>query len=51
MFKNRDLMHACYFSYSLWPGGLYATASPAGSRCAAPVVGAWYTMKVLGKEG
>ena len=44
MFKNHDLMHSAYFVSSDWVGGLYATASPAGSRCGAPSVGAWCAM-------
>lgn len=51
MFNDRELMHQAYFSYSEWPGGLYATATPAGSRCAAPIAGAWYAMRSIGKNG
>lgn len=40
MFSNIDIMHSAYFSVGNWPGGLYATASPAGSRCGASSVGA-----------
>ncbi|KRX02205.1 Pyridoxal phosphate-dependent transferase [Pseudocohnilembus persalinus] len=50
MFKTSELRQAAYFSYSEWPGGLYATAQPAGSRSSAPIVGAWYAMMYHGEE-
>lgn len=50
MFSDNEIRQSAYFSYSEWPGGLYATAQPAGSRSSAPIAGAWvinYTIKII----
>ncbi|KRX02515.1 Pyridoxal phosphate-dependent transferase [Pseudocohnilembus persalinus] len=51
MFKNNEIRQAAYFSYSEWPGGLYATAQHLGSRSTAPIAGAWYAMMSHGQKG
>mmetsp|Transcript_110717 Transcript_110717/g.155417 ORF Transcript_110717/g.155417 Transcript_110717/m.155417 type:complete len:212 (+) Transcript_110717:524-1159(+) len=50
MFKELDMLHGAHFTKSDWSGGLYATPTPAGSRCAAPSVGAWFCMQYFGRE-
>jgi sphinganine-1-phosphate aldolase len=44
-------MHGAHFIKTDWEGGIYATATTAGSRCGASSVGAWASMALLGKEG
>jgi sphinganine-1-phosphate aldolase len=44
-------MYGAYYAYTEWPGGIYATPSMAGSRCAAPIVGAWFSMRYIGLNG
>ena len=51
MYSNIDIMHQAYFSVTNWHGGLYATASPAGSRSGASSVGAWFAMMYHGYTG
>lgn len=40
-----------YFLYDAWPGGLYGSATTAGTRPAAPIAAAWATITYLGEEG
>jgi sphinganine-1-phosphate aldolase len=40
-----------YFLYDAWPGGLYGSATTAGTRPAAPIAAAWATIRHLGAEG
>jgi glutamate/tyrosine decarboxylase-like PLP-dependent enzyme len=40
-----------YFLYDAWPGGLYGSATTAGTRPAAPIAAAWATINHLGEAG
>src|SRR3546814_14174282 len=40
-----------YFLYDAWPGGLYGSATTAGTRPAAPIAAAWATISHLGEAG
>ncbi|MDQ2648084.1 MAG: aspartate aminotransferase family protein [Actinomycetota bacterium] len=40
-----------YFLYDAWPGGLYGSATTAGTRPGAPIAAAWATVQHLGTDG
>ena len=40
-----------YFLYDAWPGGLYGSATTAGTRPGAPIAAAWATISHLGADG
>jgi sphinganine-1-phosphate aldolase len=40
-----------YFLYDAWPGGLYGSATTAGTRPGAPIAAAWATVQHLGRAG
>jgi sphinganine-1-phosphate aldolase len=46
-----DLLRHQYFLFDGWPGGLYGSATTAGTRPAAPIAAAWATVSYLGEEG
>ncbi len=48
---DKDLLRHQYFLYDAWPGGLYGSATTAGTRPAAPIAAAWATVNHLGREG
>lgn len=49
--RSKDLLRHQYFLYDAWPGGLYGSATTAGTRPAAPIAAAWATIQHLGREG
>jgi sphinganine-1-phosphate aldolase len=49
--RDEDLLRVQYFLYDGWPGGLYGSATTAGTRPAAPIAAAWATVNHLGLEG
>jgi glutamate/tyrosine decarboxylase-like PLP-dependent enzyme len=49
--RDPDLLQLQYFLYDGWPGGLYGSATTAGTRPAAPIAAAWATINHLGLEG
>jgi glutamate/tyrosine decarboxylase-like PLP-dependent enzyme len=49
--RDTDLLQLQYFLYDGWPGGLYGSATTAGTRPAAPIAAAWATINHLGLEG
>uniref|UniRef100_A0A5S6R5A8 sphinganine-1-phosphate aldolase n=1 Tax=Trichuris muris TaxID=70415 RepID=A0A5S6R5A8_TRIMR len=51
MYRSRQYMRHQYFSQPNWPGGIYATATFAGSRSGALVAGCWATLLRLGSRG
>jgi glutamate/tyrosine decarboxylase-like PLP-dependent enzyme len=51
MYRDDELYQRQIFMYDDWPGGLYASASSAGTRPGAPIAAAWATMTHLGVEG
>jgi sphinganine-1-phosphate aldolase len=51
LYKNKDLRRHQFFAYTDWPGGIYASATMAGTRPAGPIAAAWAVMNFLGEEG
>jgi glutamate/tyrosine decarboxylase-like PLP-dependent enzyme len=51
LYRDRDLYQRQIFMYDAWPGGLYASASAAGTRPGSPIAAAWATMVHLGEDG
>ena len=51
LYRDRELLKHQYFWYDSWPGGLYASSTPAGTRPAAPIAGAWAAIQHLGESG
>jgi len=49
--RSGDLLRHQYFLYDAWPGGLYGSATTAGTRPAAPIAAAWATITHLGRDG
>jgi glutamate/tyrosine decarboxylase-like PLP-dependent enzyme len=49
--RDEDLLRRQYFLYDGWPGGLYGSATTAGTRPAAPIATAWATLSHLGMDG
>jgi sphinganine-1-phosphate aldolase len=49
--RDEDLLRLQYFLFDDWPGGLYGSATTAGTRPAAPIAAAWATIHHLGREG
>ena len=49
--RDKDLLRHQYFLYDAWPGGLYGSATTAGTRPAAPIAAAWATIEHLGMDG
>ncbi|MFV0316401.1 MAG: pyridoxal phosphate-dependent decarboxylase family protein [Microthrixaceae bacterium] len=50
-YRDKDLYQRQIFMYDSWPGGLYASASSAGTRPGPPIAAAWATITHLGREG
>ncbi len=51
LYRDRDLYKRQIFMYDSWPGGLYASASAAGTRPGSPIAAAWATLTHLGEAG
>jgi sphinganine-1-phosphate aldolase len=51
LYRDRDLLRHQHFLYDDWPGGLYGSATAAGTRPAAPIAGAWAAIRYLGEDG
>lgn len=51
LYRGRELLRHQHFLYDDWPGGLYGSATAAGTRPAAPIAGAWTAIRHLGEEG
>ncbi|HEX6569660.1 MAG TPA: aminotransferase class V-fold PLP-dependent enzyme [Acidimicrobiales bacterium] len=49
--RDEDHLRRQYFLYDGWPGGLYGSATTAGTRPAAPIAAAWATINHLGLDG
>jgi sphinganine-1-phosphate aldolase len=49
--RDDALLRRQYFLYDGWPGGLYGSATTAGTRPAAPIAAAWATINHLGLDG
>lgn len=49
--RTKDLQRHQYFIYDAWPGGIYGSATTAGTRPGAPIAAAWATVSHLGEAG
>jgi sphinganine-1-phosphate aldolase len=49
--RDEDELRRQYFLFDGWPGGLYGSATTAGTRPAAPIAAAWATVSHLGLHG
>ena len=49
--RSRDLQRHQYFIYDAWPGGIYGSATTAGTRPGVPIAAAWATVSHLGEAG
>jgi sphinganine-1-phosphate aldolase len=49
--RAEDELRRQYFLFDGWPGGLYGSATTAGTRPAAPIAAAWATVSHLGVDG
>jgi glutamate/tyrosine decarboxylase-like PLP-dependent enzyme len=49
--RDRSLLRHQHFWYEEWPGGLYASATTAGTRPAPPLAAAWFAIRHLGADG
>lgn len=48
---DQERLRRQYFLYDAWPGGLYGSATTAGTRPGAPIAAAWATVQHLGADG
>ena len=49
--RDEAMLPLQYFLFDGWPGGLYGSATTAGTRPAAPIAAAWATVTHLGMDG
>jgi sphinganine-1-phosphate aldolase len=49
--RDEELQRHQFFIFDGWPGGIYGSATTAGTRPAAPIAAAWATIRYLGEEG
>jgi len=51
LYRDSALRRHQFFAYTDWPGGVYASATLAGTRPAGPIAAAWAVLHYLGEEG
>lgn len=51
LYRDKALLEKQFFLYDDWPGGLYGSATTAGTRAGAPIAAAWATIRYLGEPG
>ncbi len=51
LYRDAEMVRRQWFLFDDWPGGLYGSATTAGTRPAAPIAGAWATIRHLGADG
>ena len=51
LYSDKALKAHQHFLFDGWPGGLYGSATTAGTRPAAPIAAAWATINHLGMDG
>jgi glutamate/tyrosine decarboxylase-like PLP-dependent enzyme len=49
--RDPEMVRLQYFLYDGWPGGIYGSATTAGTRPGAPIAAAWATVSHLGEAG
>jgi sphinganine-1-phosphate aldolase len=51
MYRDAKVKRRQHFLFDGWPGGMYGSATTAGTRPAAPIAAAWATIQHLGHDG
>ena len=51
LYRDIEMKRRQHFLFDGWPGGLYGSATTAGTRPAAPIAAAWATIQYLGRDG
>lgn len=51
LYRDAELRKHQYFTYSGWPGGLYASPTMTGTRSGGAIAAAWAVLRSLGEEG
>ena len=51
MYRDAAMKRRQHFIFDGWPGGVYGSATTAGTRPAAPIAAAWATIQHLGRDG
>lgn len=51
IYRDVEMKQRQHFIFDAWPGGLYGSATTAGTRPAAPIAAAWATIQHLGRDG
>ncbi|MCP5024895.1 MAG: aspartate aminotransferase family protein [Actinomycetia bacterium] len=51
MYRDVAMKRRQHFLFDGWPGGMYGSATTAGTRPAAPIAAAWATIQHLGRDG
>ncbi len=51
IYRDAGMKQRQHFIFDNWPGGLYGSATTAGTRPAAPIAAAWATIQHLGSDG
>lgn len=49
--RREELLGQQFFVFDRWPGGVYGSATTAGTRPAGPIAAAWATLRYLGEDG
>jgi sphinganine-1-phosphate aldolase len=51
LYRDVEMKRRQHFLFDGWPGGVYGSATTAGTRPAAPIAAAWATIQHLGHDG
>jgi sphinganine-1-phosphate aldolase len=51
LYRDVEMKRRQHFLFDGWPGGVYGSATTAGTRPAAPIAAAWATIQHLGRDG
>ena len=51
LYRSRALRRHQFYTYSAWPGGLYASPSMTGTRPGGAIAAAWATLQYFGEDG
>jgi glutamate/tyrosine decarboxylase-like PLP-dependent enzyme len=51
LYRDVEMKRRQHFLFDGWPGGLYGSATTAGTRPGAPIAAAWATIQHLGRDG
>lgn len=51
MYRDPEMKRRQHFIFDGWPGGIYGSATTAGTRPGAPIAAAWATIQHLGRDG